>query len=102
LCCLTSVRPKFDRNVDSSINAQAEMNTRFVARKALKKDFVCAIGASTGGTEAIKEVVSALPVNAPPVIVAQHIPETYSTSFAKRLDSQSSVTVYEAQHKQKN
>ena len=42
---------------------------------------VIAIGASTGGTEAIKKVICKLPVNLPPIVMAQHIPEVFSTSF---------------------
>ena len=40
----------------------------------LRAGFLCAIGASTGGTEAIKTVISALPENCPPIVIAQHIP----------------------------
>lgn len=68
--------------------------------KSLKTGFLCAIGASTGGTEAIKAVVSSLPLNSPPIVVTQHIPPAFSTSFAKRLDGASAVKVYEAQHQQ--
>jgi len=55
-----------------------------------------AIGASTGGTEAIKEVLVRLPPNAPPVVIAQHIPPVFSSSYAQRLDSCCSITVVEA------
>lgn len=61
--------------------------------KSLKTGFLCAIGASTGGTEAIKAVVSSLPLNSPPIVVTQHIPPAFSTSFAKRLDGASAVKV---------
>ena len=66
-----------------------------------KPGMICAIGASTGGTEAIKEVIRKLPANSPPVVIAQHIPEAFSGSFARRVDSLSQVTVYEAKHNQK-
>ena len=66
----------------------------------LKYGFLCAIGASTGGTEAIKEVVRVLPEYCPPIVVAQHIPETFSRSFAKRLNDAARVNVYEAVHGQ--
>lgn len=68
--------------------------------KPLKAGFLCAIGASTGGTEAIKTVVSSLPENSPPIVVAQHIPPAFSTSFARRLDGASVVKVFEAEHQQ--
>ncbi len=57
---------------------------------------VVAIGASTGGTEAIKEVLLGLPGTAP-VLIAQHIPPGFSTAFAKRLDGLCALNVTEAQ-----
>ncbi|QFU20586.1 chemotaxis response regulator protein-glutamate methylesterase [Shewanella eurypsychrophilus] len=56
-----------------------------------------AIGASTGGTEAIQSVLTRLPSNTPPVVIAQHIPAAFSASFAKRLDSHCVMKVIEAQ-----
>ncbi len=64
------------------------------ARAALCK--VIAIGASTGGTEAIAQVLAALPVDVPPVLVAQHIPEMFSRSFSDRVDRVSALAVREA------
>lgn len=58
---------------------------------------VIAIGASTGGTEAIKDVLSALPSSMPPIVMVQHMPDTFTPSFARRLDSLSQLTVIEAQ-----
>ena len=59
-------------------------------------DKILAIGASTGGTEAIKEVVRVLPPDFPGIVIAQHIPEAFSAQFAKRLNAVSAVTVFEA------
>jgi two-component system chemotaxis response regulator CheB len=64
--------------------------------KRLRENYLCAMGASTGGTEAIMEVISALPAHSPPIVISQHIPEIFSTSFAQRLDSRSAIKVYEA------
>jgi len=58
---------------------------------------VIAIGASTGGTEAIKEVLSSLPGEMPPIVMVQHMPESFTPSFAQRLNSLSRLTVIEAQ-----
>lgn len=58
---------------------------------------IVAIGASTGGTEAIKEVLMAFPANCPAVVVTQHMPSGFTTSFAKRLDSLCKMRVKEAQ-----
>jgi two-component system chemotaxis response regulator CheB len=56
-----------------------------------------AIGASTGGTEAIKEVLVRLPAEVPGIVMVQHMPETFTPSFARRLDSLGRVRVVEAQ-----
>lgn len=58
---------------------------------------VIAIGASTGGTEAIREVLVRLPVDMPPIVMVQHMPELFTGAFAKRLDSLSALSVIEAQ-----
>lgn len=55
------------------------------------------IGASTGGTEALKEVLAAFPVDCPPTLIVQHMPETFTASFARRLDSLCPPRVVEAQ-----
>lgn len=57
---------------------------------------ILAIGASTGGTEAIKTVLTALPPNAPGIVIVQHMPAQFTTSFAERLDSLCQVRVREA------
>lgn len=56
-----------------------------------------AIGASTGGTEAIKEVLSGLPGGLPPILMVQHMPEMFTGSFARRLDALGPIRVKEAQ-----
>ena len=56
-----------------------------------------AVGASTGGTEALKEVLMHLPPGAPGMVITQHIPEAFSGPFARRMDSVSPMTVCEAQ-----
>jgi two-component system chemotaxis response regulator CheB len=54
------------------------------------------LGASTGGTEAIKEFLMGIPANCPPILIVQHMPETFTTSFAKRLDGLCAPAVREA------
>lgn len=55
------------------------------------------IGASTGGTEAIKDVLQNLPEQVPPILMVQHMPEMFTGSFARRLDSLAKFTVKEAE-----
>ncbi len=54
------------------------------------------LGASTGGTEALREVLTRLPANVPPIAVVQHIPAVFSKAFADRLNSQCRIEVREA------
>ncbi|MGN6315067.1 protein-glutamate methylesterase/protein-glutamine glutaminase [Trinickia sp.] len=56
------------------------------------------IGASTGGTEAIREVLTPLPPDAPAVMIAQHMPPGFTKSFAQRLNGLCRITVKEAEH----
>jgi two-component system chemotaxis response regulator CheB len=60
-------------------------------------DKLIAIGASTGGTEAVREVLEVLPATSPAVVVAQHIPEMFSGRFADRLNACCALKVREAQ-----
>ncbi len=59
------------------------------------------IGASTGGTEAIKEVLTKLPADAPGVLVTQHMPEHFTKSFADRLNTLCKISVKEAEHNER-
>jgi two-component system chemotaxis response regulator CheB len=56
------------------------------------------IGASTGGTEAIRHVLQPLPPDSPAILITQHMPAGFTRSFAQRLDSLCSMTVREATH----
>ncbi|GLR14965.1 chemotaxis response regulator protein-glutamate methylesterase [Chitinimonas prasina] len=58
---------------------------------------ILAIGASTGGTEAIKFVLMGMPPDAPAIVIVQHMPVAFTKSFAKRLDEVSRMTVKEAE-----
>lgn len=59
-----------------------------------------AIGASTGGTEAIREVLAQMPADAPATVIAQHIPGAFSAPFAERLDRHSRMTVIHVEREQ--
>jgi two-component system chemotaxis response regulator CheB len=58
---------------------------------------IVAIGASTGGTEALKELLSPLPADFPGIVIVQHMPEAFTRQFAERLDSLCKIRVKEAQ-----
>lgn len=57
---------------------------------------VLAIGSSTGGVEALRDIFRVLPANSPPIVMTQHMPPLFTTSLAARLDSLSAVAVAEA------
>jgi two-component system chemotaxis response regulator CheB len=69
---------------------------RSFTRQSTEK--IIAIGASTGGTEAIREVLIEMPADGPAVVITQHMPPGFTTSFAKRLDGLCRIRVKEAEH----
>ncbi|MEX0830038.1 MAG: chemotaxis response regulator protein-glutamate methylesterase [Nitrospirales bacterium] len=60
-------------------------------------DSIIAIGSSTGGTEALRELLEVLPPNTPPILMTQHMPEHFTKTFANRLDELCPIHVKEAQ-----
>ncbi|HEV2448388.1 MAG TPA: chemotaxis response regulator protein-glutamate methylesterase [Candidatus Sulfopaludibacter sp.] len=79
--------------------AAAEAASRSIALQppaAAESDSIIAIGASTGGTEAIATVLSRLPASSPPIVIAQHIPPEFSRAFANRLNDLCALEVKEA------
>ena len=59
---------------------------------------IVVLGTSTGGTQALEQVLSQLPRSAPAIAIVQHMPEKFTRSFAERLDSLCAIEVREAQH----
>ncbi len=57
---------------------------------------IVVVGASTGGTEALRVFLEMMPLNAPPIVIVQHMPEHFTTAFAKRLDGLCKISVKEA------
>lgn len=80
----------------SSQIASTSPTPRQLETRSFHTSSVIYLGASTGGTEAIKEFLSGIPANCPPILIVQHMPETFTASFAKRLDSLSAPKVIEA------
>lgn len=67
------------------------------AKAATESRSLIAIGASTGGTEALRVVLAAMPEDCPPIVVVQHMPEAFTRAFAERLNSDCAIRVKEAQ-----
>jgi len=81
---------KAKRSVTQSVKTGRELDKY--------EGWVVAIGASTGGTEAIKEVLCRLGPQSPPIVVVQHMPEGFTRMFAKRLNEMSELEVKEAEN----
>ncbi len=78
-------------------SADAVLPKAAAAKPLRTTDRIIAIGASTGGTEAIKEVLTRLPPDCPGIVIAQHIPKAFSGPFARRMNDCCAVSVCEAQ-----
>jgi two-component system chemotaxis response regulator CheB len=91
-------RPPNRRPVEKKLTADVIMPppapTRAMARTTEK---VVCIGASTGGTESLREVLTALPVHSPGIVIVQHMPELFTAAFSRRLDSLAEIEIKEAQ-----
>jgi two-component system chemotaxis response regulator CheB len=83
--------------VEPKYTADAIVQQRRSTAHFKTTEHIVAVGASTGGTEALKEVLMHLPPGAPGMVITQHIPEAFSGPFARRMDSVSPMAVCEAQ-----
>ncbi len=90
-----SAPPAPPRTVNPKLTADA-MLPRRAGRPPVGAQSLIAIGASAGGTEALREVLQSFPEDAPPALVVQHMPEAFTTAFAARLDALCAVEVREA------
>ena len=100
---------KICEKIRMAADARVRLPARFIQRDStaalprapaasaiLRRDAIIVVGASTGGTEALREFLSALPAETPPVLVVQHMPENFTLSFARRLDQCCAMSVCEA------
>lgn len=95
----------FGANLRDKVRAAARSNVRVravvprlpIRTAAAPEGSLIAIGASTGGVEAIRMILSDLPADCPPIVIAQHMPAGFTARFAARLDELSALTVAEAQ-----
>jgi two-component system chemotaxis response regulator CheB len=90
------VRPRVKLPVVQKLAADAVVPKRpVVIRETTHK--VVVVGASTGGTEALREFLEAMPPDAPGIAIVQHMPEVFTAQFAKRLDGICKIEVKEAE-----
>ncbi|WP_298272463.1 chemotaxis response regulator protein-glutamate methylesterase [Geobacter sp.] len=88
--------PQLHRTVAPKQSADAVLPV--MHRRYAGTEKVIVIGASTGGTEALKEVLGVMPADSPGILVTQHMPEAFTRTFAKRLDGLCRISVKEAEH----
>jgi len=93
----TASRARVRALQDVNCTSEASRPRHQVLKDYRTTDRVIAIGASTGGTEALREVLEAMPANAPAMVITQHIPEAFSQPFARRLNGVSAMTVCQAE-----
>jgi len=89
--------PRAAMQIDERRSADAVLPAVTGRRTLRTTDRIIAIGASTGGTEAIREVLAVLPPDAPAIVISQHIPAAFSKPFAERINRCSAMSVCEAQ-----
>jgi two-component system chemotaxis response regulator CheB len=96
---MVRVRPISQRTIKPAPKLTADAVIAKPSSKAMVQttEKVVAVGASTGGTEALRTFLETLPHDAPGLVIVQHMPEHFTTAFAKRLDSLCNVTVKEAE-----
>lgn len=88
--------PASFQEVPPKYTADAILTKRVNKAMVETTEKVIAVGASTGGTEAIREFLQAMPIDCPGIIIVQHMPELFTKSFANRLNQICDITVKEA------
>ena len=91
---------KAPKSVKPKLTADAVLSKpNFTASSLLKTtEKIVAIGASTGGTEALKTFLESFPIDSPGMVIVQHMPEIFTKQFADRLNEQCKITVKEAKN----
>lgn len=92
----SKIRIAANANVGAHRDYQA-ISANKIGSHSFDKNKLIAIGSSTGGVEAVREVITRLPKNSPPVLITQHMPEKFTEMFAKRLNNITQIEVQEAQ-----
>jgi two-component system chemotaxis response regulator CheB len=92
------VRPRNKpRLIEKKLTADAIMPPPVQSRMRLGGERIVCIGASTGGTEALRDVLEALPAQSPGILIVQHMPQGFTAAFARRLDGLCRIAVTEAE-----
>jgi len=89
---VTPPKPAGATETGEKLSADAVLPQGSVKKHFKTTDKIVALGASTGGTEAIKDVVRGLPLTAPGIVISQHLPAPFSDSFARHVDAAGEMT----------
>jgi two-component system chemotaxis response regulator CheB len=83
--------------ISSKLSADAVIQKSGAKAMLKTTEKVIVVGASTGGTEAIAEFLTSMPMDSPGIVIVQHMPEKFTAAFSKRLDSICAISVKEAE-----
>ncbi|MBQ5541067.1 MAG: chemotaxis response regulator protein-glutamate methylesterase [Bacteroidales bacterium] len=99
-CARLAQRPPSFLKVEPKLSADAVIPKTPVSSFSMIKttEVVIAVGASTGGTEALRVFLEAMPADCPGIVVVQHMPENFTRSFANRLNDLCTISVKEAEN----
>jgi two-component system chemotaxis response regulator CheB len=98
----SAARARLPKNRPQPMKATPKLTADVVLPKATSHaliqttEKVVVVGASTGGTEALREFLESMPLDAPGIVIVQHMPEEFTARFAQRLDKLCRITVKEA------
>ncbi|MGN0640496.1 MAG: chemotaxis-specific protein-glutamate methyltransferase CheB [Oscillospiraceae bacterium] len=94
---VSQTKSLFSTNVRKEVTENPALSNNYVKHTKLKKsEAIIALGASTGGTEALEQVIRFFPEDTPPVIVVQHMPAGFTKLYADRLNNSCKMEVKEA------
>lgn len=89
-------RTSFIRKIEPKLSADVVIDKPIVHSMSETTEKIIIVGASTGGTEALKVFLEDMPLDSPGIVIVQHMPEKFTTSFARRLDEICRISVKEA------
>lgn len=96
----TAAKAKVGARTKATATSAAGTSAKILSYTGDPKKWLIAIGSSTGGVEAVRDVINLLPENAPGVVITQHMPPMFTESFAKRMSTICKIKVHEAKDNQ--
>jgi two-component system chemotaxis response regulator CheB len=90
------IKPRMAMRVTPRITADAVLPVARKPVRAVPFQKIIAVGASTGGTEALRDFLRVMPADCPPIVIVQHMPEVFTRAFAERLNRECTIRVAEA------